>query len=231
MVLSQEKVWLFILIFILGFLAITFNPQLAFVYGLFIVGSYFIEDSLGLRFKINGIFKNTFSSIFYGLLATVAFLFVSFIISFFLQAAQPLLQGNFISNYLKVFASETPVLAGNKFLTFATFGGIIPIIETIFFFGVTLTLVLLLTRIQFNKINFQTIIVVLLLSSAFTFFHFQVRGLADNIGLIGTFIFAIISLILIMRTRELESAVWFHVFWNSLVVYQQLFGKIEFLDF
>ena len=227
---DKEKIWIFVLILILGFLALTFNPTLAFIYGLFLLGAYIIIDTLGLNYKINNITKNTPKQLLIASIGIIIFLAISFVLDVVLQKSA-LLKGNFFVEYLKIFAVETPLLAGNKLITMGTFSVIIPIIETLFFFGVLLTVILKLSGVSFQKINLNSIIVILLVSSIFTFFHLQVRGLADNVGLMGYFIFAIISSVMVMKTKEIESAMWFHIMWNLMVVWQKLIGDIPFLRF
>ena len=59
---------------------------------------------------------------------------------------------------------------------------------------------------------------VLIVSLIFMYFHLKVRGYNNNIGLAMTLLFMIVSLILIGRAKEMESANYLHIFWNGVAV-------------
>lgn len=221
--ISEKSVYIFLFL-ILAFMWLTFNRDIASIYGLFLMLDYIIYDSYPtLKYKINGVMNNTMTSILFAGLAMVIFLGISYIAAIFLQSASPILQGNFITHYLKIFSQTTPILAGNKFLSLLGWGIVIPVIETRLFFGRLFDLSAQASNTNTSYFNKRLVILFIIIATLFTYFHFQVRGLADNVGLMGTFIFAIISLTLIVQRKELESAIWFHVFWNSWISYKSLY--------
>ena len=65
--------------------------------------------------------------------------------------------------------------------------------------------------------------IILIIAALFTYLHVNVRGLTNNAGLLGTFIFGVMSLILVFKRKELESAIQFHMIWNGMITYQQLY--------
>ena len=57
-----------------------------------------------------------------------------------------------------------------------------------------------------------------LVSVLFMWFHLKVRGLNNNIDLAITLVFAIISIYLVGKFREIESANYLHIGWNGLAL-------------
>jgi len=222
-IISEKSIYVFLFL-ILAFMWLTFNRDIAAIYGMFLILDYIIYDMYGnsLKYKINGIVGNSLKAILFGGLAVVIFLGISYLISTFLQIA-PTSGESFITHYLKIFAQTTPLLAGNKLLTLIGWGLVIPIIETRLFFGRLFDLLVNSTNTSTTFINPRLLIVIGVISTLFTYFHFSVRGLSDNVALMGTFIFAAMSLLLVYYLKELESAQYFHVFWNSYLTYKNLF--------
>lgn len=222
-IISEKSVYIFLFL-ILAFMWLTFNRDIASIYGMFLILDYIIFDMYGnsLKYKINGIAGNSMMAMVYGALAVVIFLGISFLISTFLQSAVPILKGNFMEHYLKIFAQTTPLLAGNKILTLIGWGLVIPIIETRLFFGRLFDIVINATNTTTSYFNSRLLVVIIVISTLFTYFHFSVRGLSDNVALMGTFIFAALSLSMVYYFKELESPSYFHVFWNSYVTYKNL---------
>lgn len=232
MQLNTEQKLIFAVGLILSFLALTFDDRLGLIYLGFIILSFMGFTIFKKYYGINNIFKNTGSQLLIALGGVVVFFGISYFLSIFLQSAIPLLEGNFVVEYLKMFSAQTPILAGNKILTFIVFGFIVAFVETLIFYIIGLNAIRDITgEPSRGYFSFSTIIVGLFLSAVFTIFHFQVRGLSNNVGLIGTFIFGLISYYMILWSREGEPAIWFHIIWNSLIASQKLFGPLEFLNF
>lgn len=204
------------------------NPvfkDLATIYGIFIIIDYMIFDQYGksLKYQMNPISGNSLQSIFYSFLAVALFLGISYISAFVLQAAQPLLEGNFIVSYLKIFAQLTPKLIGGSFLTYVAWVIVVPIVETRLFFGRLYDLLGIGSGNRVDKLNDTvTWAKIVIISLAFTYFHLKVRGFSNNVGLMGTFFFAVISLGLVIITKELEPARNFHILWNGMITYKTL---------
>ena len=102
------------------------------------------------------------------------------------------------------------------------YGFLIPILETITLariYGVTAKL----TNINISDFrNIRNWALMILSAFLFMYFHLKVRGINNNVDLAITFIFAIITLYLVGKFREVESADYFHVGWNSLALF---FGR------
>jgi len=98
------------------------------------------------------------------------------------------------------------------------FGILIPIIETIFFFVILPSW--FLWKIggsisNFDRVNFKKGFMVILLSAVFTIFHATAKGLTNHSDLIATFIFAVVSIALIIYFKTAWAAVLMHVLVNS----------------
>lgn len=66
--------------------------------------------------------------------------------------------------------------------------------------------------------SYKTWSLLMIVSGLFTLFHLKVRGVNNNIDLAMTFLFAIVSLYLVGRFREIESANYLHISWNTLAL-------------
>ena len=60
--------------------------------------------------------------------------------------------------------------------------------------------------------------IITIVATAFTYFHLKVRGINNNVDLAMTFLFAYLSLTLVIITKEPESANEFHVGTNLLAL-------------
>lgn len=123
--------------------------------------------------------------------------------------------------------STQPILEGNQILTFIGWGILIPIVETGFFFGRLLQWVgykFGVSQLRFSDI--KTWAVFVFISAAFTLFHLTARAIAvtgsgvvfDNLALVLTFVFGMISCILVVYFKELSAATYTHITSNSLAV-------------
>lgn len=96
------------------------------------------------------------------------------------------------------------------------FGFLIPIIETRVIaraYGALASL----TNINISDFkSSKTWALIILIASLFMYFHLKVRGLNNNIDLAITFLFAVVSLYLVGKFKEIESANYLHIGWNTL---------------
>ena len=128
---------------------------------------------------------------------------------------------------IDLLSAQTPVLAGNKFLTFLAWAVVIPIIETVFFFGV------LYEGLGNYLGNFMRVgplptdfrirspyywMLILFISIMFTAYHFQARGLTDSTGLFVTLLFAGFSMIVVSIFGQTRESILFHIISNSIAV-------------
>ena len=180
-----------------------------------------------LKYKINGVLNNTLESFLVAMVATGIFLGVSYILSFFLNSLAQLSTGSFtgfVQAYLTTFSETTPIFSGNKILTFIAYAVLIALLETRLIFGRLFDLALSSTDTQTSSLKSAKLwFIILIIAALFTYLHVNVRGLTNNAGLLGTFIFGVMSLILVFKRKELESAIQFHMIWNGMITYQQLY--------
>ncbi len=213
------------IILILLFLLLAFDRDLAMIYILIMFADWmwFQSDNF-ISFKIS---KGTKS--FTWFLESLAGLGLFLIISTILVGVfspQSLAKGGVVAGAQSIFqllATSTPILKGSKFLTFIGFGILVPIIETVFFNGRLLEgLTTYAEGVVGKKISLKTysvelIVVMFVIASLFTLFHVTSKGLA-SIPLLITFIFSIISSVLVIRHQELKGAILMHIVTNSAAV-------------
>lgn len=114
---------------ILLFLLINFSRNLGIIYmGMLFADWFFFKESTQLFFPTNAI-KNTLTAV---LMAVVIYFLFIIGASVILSAAKNLFGLNAV---LDAMATTSPIFADDPILTIISFGIIIPIIETRFFFG------------------------------------------------------------------------------------------------
>lgn len=127
----------------------------------------------------------------------------------------------------QLLATSTPILQGSQFLTLVGWGIVVPFIETIFFNGrlleglATYSEKILGIKADIRTLNLNMMIIVFVVAAMFTLFHLTAKGLA-SVPLLITFLFSVISSILVIRHRELRGAIFIHVVTNSLAVSSSL---------
>lgn len=121
-----------------------------------------------------------------------------------------------ISSQAKIFAiSGLETLFPLKFLLFAL---VIPVMETRLI-GRIFDFVTQQFNIAYNSLKSPSLwAVIAFIASAFMFFHKNVRGIENNLDNLMTFIFGVISILLIIKFKEMESATEFHIGWNGLAL-------------
>lgn len=121
--------------------------------------------------------------------------------------------------------ASAPVLSDNNYIQFFTFGVMIPFIETLTFFVLLLDVLnFSFAKVSSSFTNVSSIVIILLLSAVFTWYHLQAKLAVGQSALIQTFVFAIISLVLVIVTGQAFEAVMFHVFINSWATKDLLFS-------
>lgn len=229
--ITSKTVALTLSVFLL-FLLLVFDQQVAMIY-LLMLTAYFIwfsfDDNITLPIEKSA--KGRFMSLLWAISIYAAFLLISTTLStlFSLEGGQTAF------SIIDILATQTPVLAGNKFLTFMAWAFVIPIIETVFFFGVFYEgLATYLGRFmrvgsistEFKPTNIYLWFIILFVSIIFTAYHFQARGLTDSTGLFVTFLFAAVSLFTVSFFGQTREAILFHILSNAIAVLarMKLFG-------
>ena len=114
-------------------------------------------------------------------------------------------------------SATTPLLATNPLINNITFGGAVPIAETIVLFAVALDLIASFTNTEIGRqslTKLKTWGIVIGLSLVFMIFHLTSKGVSNVSTLAVVFFMAIISFILILWDESYESALWFHIIAN-----------------
>jgi hypothetical protein len=227
----KDNYFKFVIIFLL-FLLLAFDKDLAMIYILIMIGDYiwFKSDNF-ISFKISSNNISVFRAYFEGLIAFGIFLVASQFLVSSLQSQT--ITGNFVAGSQAIFellATTTPILQGSVFLTFIGWAVLVPIIETSFFNGRLLeglasyAEVIFGQKISLKKISFPLIMVILVVATTFTLFHITAKGL-NTIPLLITFVFSVISSLLVVRHQELRSAIFLHILTNGAAVAAQ-FGYL-----
>lgn len=211
-----------LLLLLLVFLLIAFDRDMALVYSFMILADFvwFLSDET-VSFPTSQVDNVSIAMAFFkGTVAYVIFLVATTLI--FSAFSSLAVFANFQS-IIQLYATSTPILKGSKFLTIIAWGLVIPLIETRFFFGrlfeenafygEKLTGI----RIPLDRFTIQMVFVILFTAGLFTLFHITSKGLA-SIPLLITFIFGIVSCILVVMDQELKSAITVHVIANSVAV-------------
>lgn len=230
--ITSKTIALTMSVFLL-FLLLVFDQQVAMIY-LLMLTAYFIwftfDDKITIPVEKTP--KGKFLSLLYSIGIYAAFL----ILSTSLSTLFALEGGETAFSIIDVLSAQTPVLAGNKILTFIAWGLVIPIIETVFFFGVLYeglaTHIGKFMRVgelptTFKPVNLYYWFLILFISIIFTAYHFQARGLTDSTGLFVTFLFAAVSLVVVSFFGQTREAIMFHIISNAVAVLSRL-GLLNF---
>jgi len=223
--LSKETMAILVGI-VLAFMLINFNEKLGLVFGFLVLldtamilltdsqVNYFGPERDITRFKdiITGVFGYAIFIIFAAVIGSVVI-------------GGSLIEAPLQAVFMKLQSTQ-PVLEGNQILTFIGWGILIPIVETGFFFGRILQWVAKKFKVLLDIKNVKAWILFVLISTAFTLFHLTARAVAvtaegivfDNFALVLTFIFGMISCVLVVWAQELSSATYMHITSNSVAV-------------
>lgn len=222
----QESYYKFTLLFLV-FLLLVFDRDLALVYSLIILADWvwFSSDNF-ITFPMSRpgsnnikIYVESFVGLGIFLLTSVA------LVSFF--SPKDIIAGGVVGGAQSIFhllSTTTPILQGSAVLTYIGWGFLIPIVETHFFNGTLLeglaTYAEKITgeRINFDRYTTPLVLVVLTIAALFTLFHLTAKGV-QTIPLLITFIFSVVSSVLVIRHKQVKGAAFIHIFVNSMAVF------------
>lgn len=214
--------WLGVL---LAFFHINFNPEFALVYGLLLVadiaGFVFIKP----KFRFSNIRGNSLSSLLVAFVGFVAVLTISVGAFMFLQSSlglEPTFSA--VIRHMQTVGKEL-VFAGNRWFTLVAWGVVAAIIETRVLVGwVMQSLSKIFSVPLILKFSFAILALLVVMASIATFFHFQAKGITDNVALLITWIFFFVSGVMVLQQQELEGAIYMHIINNVITVGRQVFG-------
>jgi len=221
---ADKGFFLIIPLFLL-FLWIAFDSLVATLYILMVLVAFiwrFFDTHVS--FPIERRKDNRAMAFFIAVIAYVGFLAITTFIFTLFSTLAPFAD---FQTIIQLYASSTPILKGSIFLTIVVWGFIIPIIESLLFFGILhegfITYGKKLTGINISpeKFSIGVFVIFILVSSLFVLFHLQSKSL-ENIPLLITFIFAFVSCILVFKTKEIKSAILLHMIANVIAVLSTL---------
>lgn len=187
---------------------------------------YFQNEGIGSN--IEGQSGNTAQALLYaGISLVVMFVLYQGVIYIFRQSViqiqstetqltQSIFQTIFQS--MKKFGTQEVDFSKFNYFNYYVFGFLIPIIETRVI-GRIYGFVAKITNININNFNIKNWALIVFVSLLFMYFHLKVRGVNNNVDLAVTFLFAVVSLFLVGKFRELESANYLHIGWNSFALF------------
>jgi hypothetical protein len=208
------------------FLLINFNLELGIIYlGMALIDwfSYYLafKENVFKLYPMENNKSNRLVNIAYGIGAYVGFIFLTnFIVSHF--ATMPI-ESPFkaISSLIIGTFSATPILYGSPYLKLFVWGVLIPYVETSFFFRT-------LTQWGIHFSNASTIkfvnklMISVFFGGIFTVFHIVAKGISNNTQLLVTFIFGVVSVLLILHFKEKIQAIVLHITTNSIAMLYSL---------
>lgn len=210
------------LVVIVLFLLIAFDPQMATVYLFMIFGAWlWISSDSYISLPIERSGEGRIRKFLWALVSYAGFLLLTtFLFSFLVPTVLADKPFQAIIQYL---ATATPILRGSKILTLLGWGLVIPIVESAFFFGTLFEGLaewggkIIGHPIDIKTYNIKSILLIGVIASLFALFHITAKGLA-NIPLMITFVFAVISCVLVIKDQEVYSAIWLHIISNTVAV-------------
>ncbi len=216
-----EEPWYYILNgFILAFVFQTVSSTLATVYFILLVVDAFAYLSLKPQLNFNSVSGNTTQALAYAVVAFVAFVAISIFLINLFQASANLTLSSLTSRIggATFGAATKPILENNPIVIFVIGALLIPIIETKSLIARLMEILSKIFKVALDLKSPQTWILFLIVSGIGVVFHFQAKGVTDNVALALTFIFWMVSCFLIVKTRESESAVYLHQINNGVTL-------------
>lgn len=227
---KQDHFFKFIVLFLL-FLLLAFDRDLAMIYLLIMLGDYiWYKSDNFISFPISKGFKSDTRVYLESIAGFGVFLGVSAVLVNVFSPQSLIGSDGIIGGAQSIFhllATSTPLLQGSKLLTLLGWGILVPIIETSFFNGRLLEgFATYAEKITGKKVSLTTYsvalyMVIFVVATLFTFFHITAKGIA-SIPLLITFIFSVISSVLVIRHRETKGAILMHILTNSAAVSSSL---------
>jgi len=131
-----------------------------------------------------------------------------------------------LSSVISLMGATTPALATSKIANLLTFGIAVAFVETQLW-SRALEFFSDLFNIPVNKSSlkkFKFLFLIGILSLVFVLFHLTAKGITNIPSLAIVFVMMLISLIMVAWTEETRSAVFMHIFANTIASYIMLFA-------
>lgn len=214
---------------LLLFLLINFNLELGTIYAVMALVdwvSYYIAIDTG-AFKpipIERVRANRYISLVWSMGAYVAFIFLAGFITNKFSGSISTSGFKDIPSLVANTFSATPILYGSKYLKLAVWGLLIPIIETRAFFRTGLQWALKAAHVSLpdNIFNLRAWVIASVFGALFSVFHIVAKGITNNASLLVTFVFGLVSVLMVIHFKEIIQAVFLHILTNTIATMQQL---------
>lgn len=206
----DENTILFVLGALLMWIIVNYNMQLGIIFLFMLVLTFLFHTSdknVSFPFDRDGKWAR---ATMIALGAYIVFIIVSTII---IQLVPIDLQSTVVSpqGVIDLVAITIPEIDFTNIMLFVGWAIIIPITESWFFFGPVVERILDTKRVHWLLAGIS-------IATIFMLFHLTAKSVIDNSALLVTFIFGMISYLLVIMTKDLKSAVLFHVISNSVAI-------------
>ncbi len=213
---SNAKFLYVVGILLLWFLSYNYNPVLAFSYA--IIG--FLALIIFWNEKIPTIYIERFPNRLKSFAVAFVGLLVFFVLSNIVLSVLGLVKTSFsLGSMIGLYAEAVPYFAQNLFVSILVFVFIIPFFESDGLFGQVYMFLTKYFRVSpFSWTNKKVLGIVALLISFFIFIHLTAKSLTTNMTeqLIMIGLLALVSIVMIMITKQTVEAILMHVFANGL---------------
>lgn len=205
---------------LLLFTMLNFDPAMSSVFfAILILGAIVIFSDKKVEIHLEKPGNNRLKSVAIAIGAYVAFMCISLLFLGLTKLGGPLSLSTSIKIYAEwigsLMAQFSPALVDNPFLVLISWGLIIPVAETFTFFNSFFEWFCEVFKVNLSRPGFKVWLIMLLTSAIFTLFHITAKGLENNAGLLMTFIFGFVSMILVLFTGQVLEAIILHIITNS----------------
>jgi len=218
---------------LLLFLLVNFNHPLASSYSLifiFTIILIFLDPKADISIDLSR--ENLLRDLGIGIAGYALFLGIAFAVVSLLQAVASSLG---LFGIIGMMSEIQPVFAGNKILTIVTFGGLVPVIENTFFFGVLQEFFSDKFRVPLTLKSLRAHALFAVVGFLFMVFHLTSKGLPTSAGqllnepaLVVTFIFGYVMAALVafskesMGGRDLRPSIFAHQIANVAAILKKM---------
>ncbi len=181
------------------------------------IALYLLHQMGVLRTEVESVPNNSGQSLLFAGIAIAVFLALFRLVAQVVQSVAPVTEEQLSKTLFQtIFQSTSTIVDFNKvfYVSLFLFTLWIPLIENsllIRLYGALASITNI--RIQDNNVRNWSLRV--LLGMAFMFFHLRVFGINNNIHLAITLFFGVTMLYLVGRFKDMESANYMHIGWNS----------------
>ena len=217
-----------LVVIITVFLTINFNLEVGLIYSLIAIVdwlAYYIAFDKN-AFKIVPIENNKkdrLINLVWGMGAYVVFIFTAGFLTARFTGVSTVSTFENISSLVAATFSATPILFGSTNLKLMVWGVLIPIIETRFFFRTLLQYGIRSGNLKMpqSALSLQAFGIAAFFGAIFTVYHAVAKGITNNASLAVTFMFGVVSILLVIHFKELIQALFLHIITNTIATMQQ----------